>query len=207
MPDRRLILLFFFLVLSLNSFCIFRYVQGNASPKSKSPGINEELLQTGDIVLRQGKGIVSGWFTRMSQHDPCFSHAGIILRRGGSVRVISCTQDCIKPGIIAQETGEFLTTATTAKFGVFRMSFSQEERRLLGEMLEHDILHPLPFDSKFELGTDSAYYCTEYIFRRMNSITPGKLSHISVSGSWKYIAPEDLYLYSKGRFILSGVLQ
>src|SRR5678815_1677098 len=140
MPDRKIILLIFFLVLSQNSFCIFRYAQGNPARRIQSTVIDEALLQTGDIVFRQGKGVVSGWFARMSQHDPCFSHAGIILRRGGSIQILSCTQDCLKPGIIAQETEEFLVAATTGKYGVFRMAFSNDERKRLGEMLEYDLV-------------------------------------------------------------------
>jgi hypothetical protein len=204
MKHRALLLLTVFLVLSLNSYCVYRYVKVVVVPTKEVVVIPEEKLQTGDIILRRGKGMVSHLFAQMSQNDPYYSHAGIVLRQAGTLRVVSSTQDCAKPGVIGQELHDFLQPEITEDYAVYRYPVSLREMVSLQEKLQNDIIHPLPFDSSFELGSDSAYYCTEYIYQRMKSYANCSQMHVSSSGDWKYIAPEDLYLNMQGKFIING---
>jgi hypothetical protein len=204
MKHRIVFLVTGFLVLSLNSYCIYRYVKSVAVPASSGRIIRAEHLQTGDIILRRGKGMVSHWFAQMSQSDPYYSHAGIVFLQNGKWKVVSSTQDCLKPGVIAQEFNDFLQGDITEDFAVYRYSLSWKDREALEVRLIDDIIHPSPFDSAFELSSDSAYYCTEYIYQRMKLFTACKNIHVSVSGSWKYIAPDDLYLNTDGQFIING---
>jgi hypothetical protein len=140
----------------------------------------------------------------MSQNDPYYSHAGIVYHQASTLRVVSSTQDCSKPGVIAQELNDFLQEEITEDYAVYRYPMSSQEKMSLTERLKDDIIHPLPFDSDFELGSDSAYYCTEYIYQRMKTYGKCSQMHVSSSGDWKYIAPEDLYLHMEGHFIING---
>jgi hypothetical protein len=204
MKHRIVFLVTGFLVLSLNSYCIYRYVKSVAVPAFSGRIIRAEHLQTGDIILRRGKGMVSHWFAQMSQSDPYYSHAGIVFLQNGKWKVVSSTQDCLKPGVIAQEFNDFLQGDITEDFAVYRYSLSRKDREVLEVSLIDDIINPSPFDCAFELSSDSAYYCTEYIYQRMKLFTACKNIHVSVSGSWKYIAPDDLYLNTDGQFIING---
>lgn len=163
---------------------------------------NEVTLETGDIVLCRGKGVVSHWFASMSQKDPYFSHAGIVLKINGQVKVVSCRQDYSPSGLVAEKLADFLSLHVTEGYAIYRYPLSSDEKNGIDSLLQSDLNHPMPFDAAFELDSDSAYYCTEYIASRMNFVHPGLITE-SMGKGWKYIAPDDLYCNAAGRFIIN----
>lgn len=203
MQRRVLILVIFFLVFSLNSFCVYRYISGVFPVNNRELHISSDSLNTGDIILRRGKGMISRWFAGMSLHDARFSHAGIVLIQNGKVCVLSSTQDAKEPGIQVQSPEEFLQSAITEEFGVYRLPLSKVQLAEIARDLSGDLEFRRGFDNAYSLDSDSVFYCTEYIYKRVNRYAEGMIT-VSHYGDWDYIAPEDLYLHNAGRFIISA---
>jgi hypothetical protein len=188
------------MVVSLNSYCIYHYVQKEISVDRCDEIFSEDNLETGDIVLRRGKGVVSHWFASMSQKDPYFSHAGIVIKINEQVKVVSCRQDYSPSGLVEESLAEFLSLSVTEGYAIYRHPLSLQEKNGIDSLIQSDLNHIIPFDAAFELDLDSAYYCTEYIASRMNFVHSGLITESEGKG-WKYIAPDDLYYNAAGRFI------
>ena len=63
-------------------------VQTNKSVNNiKIPLIPDSLFSSGDIIFRDGRGVISSAFRRLSLTDPRYSHAGIIHKENGLVFV------------------------------------------------------------------------------------------------------------------------
>ena len=188
MNNRQYLLVIVFLVISLNSYCVFRWI-------NIPTGENVRLdLKTGDIVLRKGKGLISQWYAGMSQRDPYFSHAGIVLNLNDTVRIISCTQDHEPSGLICEMPDQFLNHKIVEAYSVYRPAFTSHQLQRIMAELQNDLLHPYPFDSNYELNERKSYYCTEYIYQMIHRIAPEVNLTSSSIDNWNYIAPDDLYV-------------
>src|SRR4051812_24781052 len=49
--------------------------------------ISDSLIQSGQLIFRDGRGFISAVFKKLSLKDPKYSHAGIIHRENGKVYV------------------------------------------------------------------------------------------------------------------------
>ena len=190
MSNRRFLIVLFLLIFSLNSYCIFRWIE---IPDNRKIPFNYEELQTGDLVLRRSKGLISRWYAAMSQHDPYFSHAGVVLINEDTVRIISATQDHIPSGLISQDPAVFLSKDIAEAFAVYRPRFNENQKQLLQLEMEKDLKKNLQFDSHYRMDENPTYYCTEYIYRKYICIAPEMHLTLSYLDEWVYVAPDDLY--------------
>lgn len=200
MNNRRFLALLVLLVFSLNSYCIFRWIE---IPAGNTPHLNYDKLQTGDLVLRRSKGLIARWYAAMSQHDPYFSHAGIVFVKNGKVQIVSATQDHIPGGLIAEDPSVFLGHDITESFSVYRPRMTEIQNRLLQYEIEHDLKANLQFDSHYRMDDNPEYYCTEYIYRKYGNIAPGMNITLSRLDDWVYVAPDDLYRKAGHKLIYS----
>jgi hypothetical protein len=155
--------------------------------------LNYKDVQTGDLVLRRSKGLISHWYAAMSQHDPYFSHAGIVYIKNGTVLIVSATQDHIPAGLITEDPALFLSKDIAESFTIYRPRFTEMQKHLLQHEIEHDLRADLHFDNHYRLDEDSTYYCTEYIYRKYSCIAPEMNLPLSRLDDWVYVAPDDLY--------------
>jgi hypothetical protein len=170
-------------------------ILGNTSPAplNKSAILLEEL-KTGDLVLRNGRGIISDWFRRTNLHDKKYSHAGLILREDNKIYVVHCFQDAEKPGLVKEGLTDFIDSRKSSTSAIYRYSLTQNERDNLALEIKSDLKSQIKFDDNFELG-GSSYYCTEWIRKIVNASTNNStfITTTSLKG-YTFIAPENLYL-------------
>lgn len=182
------------LVFSLNALLI---ISSNSALTKKVS--NEECpingLVDGDLVMRNGKGIISSWFRKMSLNDPQFTHAGLVELVNGKPYVVHCRQEGQPEGIVRESLTDFVNKNNCSAYAVYRFEISQQSRDNLRVMLEKDIQRGVTFDEEFNLNNGTREYCTEYVFNRV-SLVSGDHNFLPVtkSGDYVYIAPDNLYL-------------
>lgn len=184
----------YFCALSLTLFSFSGFV--NRTEKTTLP---PELVnvQTGDIVFRLGHGFISESLRKFSLKDPRYSHAGIISIENGKAVVYHLLGGESSVSVIRKESLEkFCSRSEAASFAVYRASLSQAQKKSIDSLNQFYFRTRLRYDSQFDFTTDSAMYCTEYVYKVITEAI-GK-NNILISSSMlsgrTYIACDDIYL-------------
>lgn len=146
------------------------------------------ILLDGDLVLRNGKGVLSAFFKCVSQKDSRFSHAGLVRIIDG--RVYVCHY--IDEGYRMEPFGVFTGRSGCTSFSVLRYNLTACQRTNLLSMIDSEEAAGRLFDSSFDLSTDDDLYCTEWIYKCLGKI--GFPLSVSKAGTSPYIATDDLYV-------------
>lgn len=159
-------------------------------------------IHTGDIVLRNGKGLISDKFRIMSLQDKTYSHSGIIVKEGNEFFVYHMYQDMKNPGLKKELLNEFVDPAVSSSAAVYRYDISDAKVAELEKNIRCNYSNHCTFDDKFELGNES-YYCTEWISHLLTIVTNDS-AYIPQSriDDFAYIAPDNLYLNQHAQLIL-----
>ena len=139
----------------LVSFC-FRHNELS----SPEPSSVRKYVQNGDIILRSGVGLWSGYFRKRNTVDQRFSHVGIVLiDQDGTCNVLHAEGDDLtgngQVGICSLET--FVNESDL--IGISRLKYIDPEQFVLNAKT----FIGRPFDWKFNLAEDDKIYCTELI--------------------------------------------
>ncbi len=167
----------------------------------------ETKFQSGDIVLRSGKGFISDVFRQFSKNDKKYSHAGIISLEDEQVYVYHILGGkTINGGQLRKELlSSFCDEKENSSVAVYRYDLNQKEVKNMMNALEVLKSKQMKFDSHFDLSTDSSLYCTELIYKLVeaSSMKKNYLPFTIVDGQ-KYIAPDNLYINSHATLIFSN---
>ncbi len=154
-------------------------------------------LKNGDLILRNGKGMVSHWFRRMSLHDQQFSHAGLINIVGNTVFVLHAYQESNPSGLIKETLDQFINPDLCDKYAIYRYDLDNHQREKVHENMLNDLNSKIPFDDAFELNNGRAVYCTEWIHDCLNtSLNDSNYIPKSIVKDFSFISPDNLYLNS-----------
>lgn len=138
------------------------------------------LLQEGDLVFRRGYGVDSTVAMNFSEGEKRYSHAGLLVKRGGVFFVVHSEDDAEHGhyGIYPEPLREFLKDSPV--WGVYRFKLSRKTRQKIAEAALHMTKRDIKFDYDFDLHDDDKMYCTEFIYKTVNRtvgktiIRPGK---------------------------------
>ncbi len=160
-------------------------------------------LKNGDLILRNGKGIVSHWFRGMSLQDQQFSHAGLINIEDNTVFVLHAYQESNPSGLIKETLDQFINPDLCDKFAIYRYELNTHQRNIVhGNMLK-DLNSKIPFDDTFELYNGKEVYCTEWIHDCLNkSMNDSNYIPKTIVKDFSYISPDNLYLNSHAHKLL-----
>ena len=132
------------------------------SPSDGLPFVGADSMRSGDLVCRLGNGYFSGIFRRFSGESERFSHIGVFHREGDSCFVIHADADELSGvGSVRMESlREYLCGAHDHLFA----RITVDSIRLGVDSLARCYLsRKTPFDTRFDLSSDSALYCTEMV--------------------------------------------
>lgn len=151
-------------------------------------------FKDGDLIVRNGKGLVSHWFRKMSLKDSQFSHAGLIAIENNRLYVYHAYQEGSPSGLIKESFTQFINPDLCDKYEIFRYNLTDHERREVKLNMQVDLSKHLPFDNEFELNNGNAVYCTEWIHNCLNT-SLNDLNYISCSilKDFKYVSIDNLY--------------
>lgn len=158
-------------------------------------------LRTGDLVFRNGKGLVSSFFRNTSQTERKYSHVGVLVKSNGKSWVYHMIEDPNGKNDFKRETLEsFCSNQYNHGFAAYRYPLSaQQLKRFHSKLNFWRNINP-EFDSDFDLNSDNALYCTEFIQKTLlepNGISSLKSSHQNQD----YIGLDDLYINNQATLI------
>jgi len=162
--------------------------------------IQTSILNNGDIIFRRGTSFVSNMVLTADKSSP-YSHSGIVKIIGGKYFVIH--------SVPAEEPGEkdltkidpllnFLKRDRSTAIAVYRLRDENHNlQNLAAENAYNYAVQKTPFDSDFNLNTDSRLYCTELVWKSYLlagiDLIDNKFEEINLP-------------FSKGPYILPGTL-
>ena len=150
-------------------------------------------LHSGDVILRDSKGLIGTFFRNLSQTEKKYSHAGFIRIRGGKIWVCHYIDQDNGKGLKLEELKDFVDRGKCNAFAVYRFDINQQEEKNLDNIINASITHPLPFDSDFDLKTDNSLYCTEWIAKSLFKSSNISIPATKIAGL-EYFAPDNLYI-------------
>jgi hypothetical protein len=182
-----------------------------------SSHVNEEiirkgsaLLKDGDLVLRTGNDFISLVLRRFSRVNKTYSHCGIVRKKNGKFFVYNAIggEDNPDAKLRRESFEQFCDPAHNLGFGIFRYHLKEKELKRLDSIVDLFYNKKIPFDLKFNLQTDSSFYCAEFVYKALNLAT-GKPHYLPVSyiADFKYVAIDNLFLNKHTKKIYSAVFQ
>jgi hypothetical protein len=152
---------------------------------------DETQLQNGDIILRSGRGFLSEVFRSMSDKEKKYSHAGIIFFINKNPFVCHYI-DADSIDFKVEPLNIFASSYQCSAFAVYRYNLSAKMQCIIVNEIHKNILHPLPFDNRFDLRTDDSMYCTEWVCKCLSK-SGIKIPYTNHAG-FKYLSADNLYI-------------
>jgi hypothetical protein len=158
-------------------------------------------VRSGDLIFRNGRGMISNAFRLTSLQQPLYSHAGIVHCDDTGAYVIHIIDGGKTAGKIQLEPlSSFCDPAECTSFGVYRpdMNLKMVDKYSVS-YLKQGIL----FDSKFDLTSEDRMYCTEFVYKVLQKSDPGFLLPLTTVSGQKYVACDDLFLLKGTKLVYS----
>ena len=180
----------------LSLFCSFSILSWICCATATAHDINAstQLLESGDIVVRMGKGVWSEYFAGISKHEKLYSHAGIVVKINSELFVAHEDADDLTGHGSASLVSYAEFVADSSRLAFYRVKASVIKRNSIAQKALSLTVRSVPFDINFSLDTVDALYCTEFVWYSVLSsagldIVPKKSSFMGK----QYISVEDLY--------------
>lgn len=154
------------------------------------------LLKDGDLILRTGRSFISSALRRFSLKDQTYSHCGFVRKENGKTLVYHAIGGEANPQKTLRKVSikTFCNPKQNTGFGIFRYALTHKERDSLDSLIDKYYKDQIPFDRSFDLTTNNAFYCTEFIYKTLLAVTNKNYLQTSHIGDFKYIAIDNLYL-------------
>ena len=125
-------------------------------------------LQTGDIVLTGNDGAWAFLARRFAEHDPRWSHVGMIVRDGDDLEVVHMDGSPLGGHIRREPLARFTQQAQLSR--LVRPALSDGQRRQLRAWLDGHLARNTAFDTRFRLDDRPAMYCSELVWRGLEHV-------------------------------------
>ena len=192
-------------ILVINILVYFQYSDSDAHGSNELNLPSKVKLHNGDLVLRNGKGLISSIFRSASLQQPKFTHAGFLFKANNQWSVYHFIDDKKNGGLHIEPLQRFINKESCTSFAFYRYDLSSNQQQQLESIITATSKQHLPFDSNFDLTTDTAMYCTEWIAKTLDRATKKK-NYIpqTTAAALTYIAPDNLYLNSHCKIIYTN---
>lgn len=182
------------LVALVNVLLIFT-VSGTVNQPAHAAEQVIHSLEEGDLVFRTGNGVISDWFRRCCLTDPVYSHAGVLVKKGGENYVVHMEQSSANGAIRMEKLSTFWGDQCCKGGAVYRLDLDDSERMKMKSEILTDVTNGVVFDPQFNLDEDAKMYCSEWIRNKVIHATEKPdYFPISVADDFRYIAPDNLYI-------------
>jgi hypothetical protein len=128
------------------------------------------LLKQGNIVLRSGLGADSYMLSQMNRRDKTYSHCGIVLMENGYPFVYHCIggEDVPDARLRKDSAKVFFTPLHNDGIAIVQYNFNDKNVTDLMRVVTRFYQARPKFDLKFDLATDDALYCSEFVYKALN---------------------------------------
>jgi Permuted papain-like amidase enzyme, YaeF/YiiX, C92 family len=188
-------------VVVVNALLIYNVSGVNSTHKDELELPSMELA-TGDLVFRNGHGLISRMFQNCSLKEKKYGHTGIVLIKENIPYVAHVQQDRPGPALMIEPLSQFWNKSICNEGAVYRLDFDNNSKYKFAAVLQSHIKKQITFDAKFDMEEHTHVYCSEWI-RDLVVETTGDTGYfpISVAGDFRYIAPDNLYLNEHAQLI------
>ncbi|MCL7750361.1 hypothetical protein LV475_01920 [Guyparkeria hydrothermalis] len=125
-------------------------------------------LQTGDIVLTGNDGAWAFLARRFAEHDPRWSHVGMVVRDGDDLEVVHMDGSPLGGHIRREPLARFTGQAQLSR--LVRPALNDGQRRQLRAWLDGHLARNTAFDTRFRLDDRPAMYCSELVWRGLRRV-------------------------------------
>lgn len=188
-------------VVAVNALLICN-VSGVISTHKEEVKLPKLALTTGDLVFRNGHGLISRMFQNCSLKEKKYGHTGIVIIKDNIPYVAHVQQDRPGPSLIVEQLSQFWNKSVCNEGAVYRLDLNTSQKENFASLIQLNLKKNLLFDAKFDMDEHSHVYCSEWI-RDLVVESTGDSSYfpISKAGDFKYIAPDNLYLNEHAQLI------
>lgn len=188
-------------VISVNIVLIVSVSGLNLNRKSTSI-FDKIKVKEGDLVFRNGYGMISRWFQRCSLQDPSFSHAGIVVFNEGQPFVVHLQPSSYSSPLHMEKISDFWKKDVCNRGALYRPELSVAELKKMISSVKNDLNNVPDFDYEFNLEDHQKFYCSEWV-REKFILATGKNDYFPVTSieNFTYIAPDNLYLNERTKLI------
>lgn len=171
----------------------------NNSLFPKNVNLPEKNLHSGDLIFRNGRGVISNVFRLANQKQAIYSHAGILHQQNGEWYVIHIIDGDKKSSQLRLEPlASFCAQTECSSFGIYRTSLNAQK---IDQSAVQAFSSVMSFDQQFDLSTDNQMYCTEFVYKTLKKSSDTFSLPLSIASGRKYVACDDLFL-AKGTSLI-----
>lgn len=156
-----------------------------------------QQLHEGDILLRRGSGPDSYMLSQMNKTDKTYSHCGLVHFINNKPFVYHCIggEDNPDQRMRLEPAAQFCTPMFNKGIGLARMALQPTQLTQLMTISAGIYANKPLFDLSFDLKTDQALYCSEFVYKAVLQAT-GDAQFIPLTQGMgrNYVGIDDLYL-------------
>jgi len=168
------------------------------------------ILRPGYLVLRMGLGADSRILAQMNRKDKSYSHCGIVMIEHGYPFVYHSIggEDNPDERLRRDSAKFFFSPLHNTALAIIKYDLGSEQ---LGELKKvvHNYYQSRPkFDMKFDLKTDDALYCAEFVYKAVNKAAKDTnyIKTTSVSG-YRFVGIDDLFVNAHAHLVWQAVFK
>ncbi|MCC7231446.1 MAG: hypothetical protein IT242_00760 [Bacteroidia bacterium] len=157
------------------------------------------MLHSGDLIFRQGRGVISNSLRCLNREDPSFSHAGIIHLEKGKVFVYHCIggEENVSSRMRKESLRDFCSPDYVHSFAIYQLQVDEHRHSMMDSIAGSWYRKGLRFDTDFDLSTDSAMYCTEMVYKVIKASCGNEIYlPLTRLAGRSYVTCDNLYLHT-----------
>ncbi len=188
-------------VVVVNALLIFN-VSGVISTHKEEVKLPKLALATGDLVFRNGHGLISKMFQNCSLKEKKYGHTGLVIIKDNIPYVAHVQQDRPGAALVVEQLSQFWNKSVCDEGALYRLDLNSSQKKIFTSLIHLNLKKNLLFDAKFDMDEHGHVYCSEWIRDLVVEATEdSSYFPISVAGEFKYIAPDNLYLNEHAQLI------
>jgi hypothetical protein len=154
---------------------------------------DEKSLKVGDIVFRRMYDADSIIALNFSEGEKRYSHVGLVVDINGSLKIIHSLKDNYNSGVRLDTIRGYLSE--TKVWAVYR--YEQISNKNINKHILAYLNKNITFDNDFDLHTDNKMYCTEFVYKVINTSLEKKVKKAIQASKFfankMYVTVSDLY--------------
>lgn len=167
---------------------IFLYIY-NIEPPLAAP-CDLSHVQTGDLILSVGESFKSKivkTFEKSTDGKTDYSHIGLFFRTGDTVHIVHMSID--DEAIKRESLNDFISNNEVIDYDIYKTVKPIPHPGRLQNIIDSVANTQKPFDHQFDMDSEEAYYCTEFIYKTFIQAGITEIENITYS---KYLYPNDI---------------
>jgi Permuted papain-like amidase enzyme, YaeF/YiiX, C92 family len=162
------------------------------------------VMQSGDMIFRNGNDEVSQAARSFNRKDTSFSHCGLVFIENDSPFVYHALGGSYNPSqkLLRQPLDSFCNPAENNAIGIYRYPLNTAQLTGLQQAVHAYHKAGIKFDLFFNYLSDDEMYCAEFVFKSLNKAVDGSLSSYVRMDTIPFgVTTDDLFLHPNSRLV------